>query len=59
MLAGLLLTHGPLAVLGIAPNKELIKELAEFTLTLVLFSDASWVGLGCTSCGWMLACTCA
>jgi sodium/hydrogen antiporter len=45
VLAGLLLTHGPLAVLGIAPSKELIKELAEFTLALVLFSDASRVGL--------------
>ena len=45
VLAGLLLTHGPLAVLGVAPNNELIKELAEFTLALVLFSDASRVGL--------------
>ena len=45
VLAGLLLTHGPLAVVGIAPSKELIKELAEFTLALVLFSDASRVGL--------------
>ena len=45
VLAGLLLTHGPLAVLGIAPSKELVKELAEFTLALVLFSDASRVGL--------------
>jgi len=45
VLAGLLLTHGPLAVLAIAPSPELIKELAEFTLALVLFSDASRVGL--------------
>jgi NhaP-type Na+/H+ or K+/H+ antiporter len=45
VLAGLLLTHGPLAVLGIVPSNELIKELAEFTLALVLFSDASRVGL--------------
>jgi NhaP-type Na+/H+ or K+/H+ antiporter len=29
----------------VAPSKELIKELAEFTLALVLFSDASRVGL--------------
>jgi sodium/hydrogen antiporter len=43
--AGLLLTHGPLAFLGVAPSNELIKELAEFTLVLVLFSDASRVGL--------------
>ena len=45
VLAGLLLTHGPLAVLGVAPSRALIKELAEFTLALVLFSDASRVGL--------------
>ena len=45
VLAGLLLTHGPLAGLGIVPSNELIKELAEFTLALVLFSDASRVGL--------------
>jgi sodium/hydrogen antiporter len=43
--AGLLLTHGPLAVLGVVPSNHLIKELAEFTLALVLFSDASRVGL--------------
>lgn len=45
VLAGLLLTHGPLAVLGVAPSNGQIKELAEFTLALVLFSDASRVGL--------------
>ncbi len=45
VVAGLLLTHGPLAVLGVAPSRELIKELAEFTLAPVLFSDASRVGL--------------
>jgi sodium/hydrogen antiporter len=45
VLAGLLLTHGPLAVLGAAPSTQLIKELAEFTLALVLFADASRVGL--------------
>jgi sodium/hydrogen antiporter len=45
VLAGLLLTHGPLGFLGVAPSNELIKELAEFTLALVLFSDASRVGL--------------
>ncbi len=45
VLAGLLLTHGPLAVLAVAPSNELIKELAEATLALVLFSDASRVGL--------------
>ena len=45
VLAGLLLTHGPLAFLSVTPSKEVIKELAEFTLALVLFSDASRVGL--------------
>ncbi len=43
--AGLVLTQGPLAVLGIAPDPEAVKVLAEFTLVLVLFSDASRVGL--------------
>jgi NhaP-type Na+/H+ or K+/H+ antiporter len=43
--AGVLLTHGPLAPLGIAPSAEAVKILAELTLTLVLFSDASRVGL--------------
>jgi NhaP-type Na+/H+ or K+/H+ antiporter len=43
--AGLLLTHGPLAPLHIAPSHELVKTLAEVTLALVLFSDASRVGL--------------
>jgi len=45
VLAGLLLTHGPLAFLSFAPSRQLVKDLAEFTLTLVLFSDASRVGL--------------
>src|SRR6201987_1484760 len=45
VLAGLLLTHGPLAILGFTPSDELIKTLAEFTLALVLYSDASRVGL--------------
>jgi sodium/hydrogen antiporter len=46
VLAGLVLTHGPLAVLGFAPSHEEVKVLAEGTLVLVLFSDASRVGLG-------------
>ncbi len=45
VLAGLLLTHGPLAFLSFAPSNQLVKDLAEFTLALVLFSDASRVGL--------------
>jgi sodium/hydrogen antiporter len=32
--AGLLLTHGPMAVLAVEPSRDLIKELAEFTLAL-------------------------
>lgn len=43
VLAGVLLTHGPLAPLGFAPSHELVKALAEVTLVLVLFSDASRV----------------
>jgi sodium/hydrogen antiporter len=45
VVAGLLLTHGPLAPLGFAPSPELVKALAEITLVLVLFSDASRVRL--------------
>jgi NhaP-type Na+/H+ or K+/H+ antiporter len=45
VLAGVLLTHGPLATLGYLPTPELVKALAEVTLVLVLFSDASRVGL--------------
>ena len=45
VVAGLLLTHGLLAPLGFVPAGELVKALAEFTLVLVLFSDASRVGL--------------
>jgi NhaP-type Na+/H+ or K+/H+ antiporter len=45
VVAGLGLTHGPLAPLGFAPSPELVKALAEITLVLVLFSDASRVGL--------------
>ncbi|HSZ40348.1 MAG TPA: cation:proton antiporter [Trebonia sp.] len=45
VVAGLLLTHGPLAPLGFTPSPKLVKALAEITLILVLFSDASRVGL--------------
>ena len=45
VIAGLVLTHGPLAPLGFAPSHEAVKVLAEATLVLVLFSDASRVGL--------------
>jgi NhaP-type Na+/H+ or K+/H+ antiporter len=43
VIAGLVLTHGPLAVLGFTPSPETVKVLAEVTLVLVLFSDASRV----------------
>ena len=43
--AGVLLTHGPLRPLGVNPSTEVVKVLAEATLALVLFSDASRVGL--------------
>jgi NhaP-type Na+/H+ or K+/H+ antiporter len=46
VVAGLILTHGPLAVVGFEPSHESVKVLAEVTLVLVLFSDASRVGLG-------------
>ena len=45
VLAGLVLTHGPLAALSVVPPPELVKALAEATLVLVLFTDASRVGL--------------
>src|ERR1700729_2168843 len=45
VIAGLVLTHGPLGALGFAPSHEAVKVLAEITLVLVLFSDASRVGL--------------
>ncbi len=45
VIAGVVLTHGPLAPLGVAPAPETVKALAEATLVLVLFSDASRVGL--------------
>ena len=45
VIGGLLLTHGPLSPLGFAPSHETVKALAEITLVLVLFSDASRVGL--------------
>jgi sodium/hydrogen antiporter len=43
VIAGLLLTHGPLAVLSSTPDLKVVRDLAELTLVLVLFSDASRV----------------
>lgn len=45
VIAGLVLTHGPLALLSVQPSQELVKAMAEFTLALLLFCDASRVGL--------------
>jgi NhaP-type Na+/H+ or K+/H+ antiporter len=45
VIAGVVLTHGLLAPLGYTPAPGTVKALAEFTLVLVLFSDASRVGL--------------
>lgn len=52
--AGLLLTHGPLAVLSISPSSETVRGLAETTLVLVLFADASRVDLRSLSTDWKL-----
>jgi NhaP-type Na+/H+ or K+/H+ antiporter len=46
LIAGVVLTHGPLAVLAASPSNELVKAMAELTLVLVLFCDASRVSLG-------------
>jgi hypothetical protein len=56
--AGVLLTHGPLAPLGITPGGEVMKVLTETTLALVLFSDASRVGLHRLRATWGCACGC-
>ena len=45
VVAGWALTHGPLATIGFTPSNELIKAMAEITLVVVLFCDASRVGL--------------
>jgi NhaP-type Na+/H+ or K+/H+ antiporter len=42
---GLVVTHGPLALIHFSPHSETIKSLAEVTLALVLFSDASRVNI--------------
>jgi sodium/hydrogen antiporter len=52
--AGLLLTHGPLAALSISPSPETVRGLAEATLALVLFADASRVDPRKLSADWKL-----
>ncbi|MFY9671196.1 MAG: hypothetical protein WAK83_15770 [Trebonia sp.] len=45
IVAALIFGWGRVISQALASSKELIKELAELTLALVLFSDASRVGL--------------
>ncbi|MBV9095985.1 MAG: cation:proton antiporter [Streptosporangiaceae bacterium] len=52
--AGLLLSHPPLAALGISPSPETVRALAEATLVLVLFADASRVDLRTFGADWTL-----
>jgi sodium/hydrogen antiporter len=52
--AGLLLTHGPLAPLHLAPTPETLRVLAEATLTLLLFADASRVDPRALRSDWTL-----
>ena len=42
---GLVVTHGPLVLVHFSPHSETVKSLAEVTLALVLFTDASRVNL--------------
>jgi sodium/hydrogen antiporter len=42
---GLVVTHGPIALIHFSPHSETIKSLAEVTLALVLFTDASRVNI--------------
>ncbi len=42
---GLVVTHGPLALIHFSPHSETIRSLAEVTLALVLFTDASRVNI--------------
>ena len=45
LVMGLLETHGPLAILHFSPHSSTIRSLAEATLALVLFTDASRVNV--------------
>jgi NhaP-type Na+/H+ or K+/H+ antiporter len=45
MVMGLVVTHGPLALIHFSPHSETVKTLAEVTLALVLFTDASRVNI--------------
>jgi NhaP-type Na+/H+ or K+/H+ antiporter len=54
MAAGLLLTRGPLGALSISPDPHTVRGLAEATLVLVLFCDASRVDLRALKGDWRL-----
>jgi sodium/hydrogen antiporter len=45
LVMGLIVTHGPLAILHLNPHSSTIRSLAEVTLALVLFTDASRVNV--------------
>jgi NhaP-type Na+/H+ or K+/H+ antiporter len=45
LLMGLAATHGPLAIIHFNPHSSTIRSLAEITLALVLFTDASRVNV--------------
>jgi sodium/hydrogen antiporter len=49
VLAGVLLTHGPLATLSVTPAPELVKALAEVTLVLAA-PRALRRGVSCLGC---------
>jgi NhaP-type Na+/H+ or K+/H+ antiporter len=45
LVLGLVFTNGPLAVIHLSPTSSAIRSVAEFTLALVLFADASRVNV--------------
>lgn len=52
--AGLLLTHYPLDLLGSRPSPQTVRVLAETTLVLILFADASRVDVRKLRADWAL-----
>ncbi|MGO8871138.1 MAG: cation:proton antiporter [Acidimicrobiales bacterium] len=45
LVMGLVTTHGPLAIVHVNPHSSTVRSLAEVTLALVLFTDASRVNI--------------
>jgi sodium/hydrogen antiporter len=45
LVMGLIVTHGPLAFIHFSPHSSTVRSLAEITLALVLFTDASRVNV--------------